>query len=125
MPAEIKRIDTLGISAKRLLESRQFVQNLKQTVLVQGRLDPKFLARHGYWDGKPNPQEIVKNMASKEGSFTLEPNANNNWYLQQLLKRVKQEEEINTLSAGEDELDSLQKRVDADKGIGDPSNAVE
>lgn len=118
LPGEIKRMDTIGITAKRLLESTQFIASLKQGVLVQGRLDPKFLVRHGYWDGKPNPAEIVKNMATKEGSFTLEPNANNNWYLQKMLERVRQEEEINTMSAGEDELSSLQHRMDADKNIG-------
>jgi len=118
MPGEIKRMDTLGVSAKRLLESKQFVMLLKQSVLVQGRLDPHHTVRHGYWDGKPNPKEIVDGMASKTGSFTLEPNANNNWYIQKMLEQAKKEEEINNLAAGEDELAALQGRVDADKGIG-------
>lgn len=117
MPGEIKRMDTLGISARRLLDSKQFVVLLKQSILVQGRLDPRHTVRHSYWDGKPNPKEIVDGMASKTGSFTLEPNANNNWYLQKMLEQAKKEEELNNMAIGEDELDALQRRIEADKEI--------
>jgi hypothetical protein len=114
-PGEVKRLDTLGemyvngdpVSFKTpddLYKSNRLTLLAAQKILVLGRLSPRQMVRHGYWDGKVSPKEVVDAMGSKTkgGNFQIEINLKNDWYMKRLVKQVKLEKEINDAEAGTD-----------------------
>lgn len=114
-PGEVKRLDKLGevfvngesVTFKTpndLYRSNRLTLLAAQKILVLGRLSPKQMVRHGYWDGKVSPKEVVDSMGSKtkEGKFQVEINLKNDWYMKRLTQQVKREHEINEAEAGAD-----------------------
>lgn len=114
-PGEVKRMDTLGEifinglpveikTARDLLKSNYMTRFLSQKILVLGRLAPKQMVRHGYWDGRVSPKEVVDSMSNKTkgGNFQVELNKKHDWYFSKLVERVKQEDMINDSVAGTD-----------------------
>lgn len=136
-PGEVKRLDLLGEIfingipttigvAKDLLKSNYMTRLIAQKILVLGRLSPKQMVRHGYWDGRVSPKEVVDTMSDKTkgGTFQVELNKKNDWYFGKLVERIKQEDRINDAVAGTDPNADILKdaaELDAqDDGNGDP-----
>lgn len=123
-PGEVKRLDNLGemfvngepVSFKTrddLFKSNRMTLLLAQKILVLGRLAAKQMVRHGYWDGKVSPKEVVDAMGDKTkgGNFQIEINKQNDWYFKRLAQQVKLEKEINDAEAGTDPDEDVLKQA--------------
>lgn len=123
-PGEVKRLDILGemyvngepVAFKNrddLFKSNRMTLLIAQRILVLGRLAAKQMVRHGYWDGKVSPKEVVDAMGDKTkgGNFQIEINKRNDWYFKRLAQQVKLEKEINDAEAGTDPDEDVLKQA--------------